>query len=57
VTALPLQRSPLRPVWLILPAAAALGWNVFRLWQFAGFLTQRQDSLMADGMTEAQAMA
>jgi hypothetical protein len=57
MTALPLPKSPLRPLWLILPSAAALGWNVFGLWQFAGFLTQTQDSLMADGMTEVQAMA
>jgi hypothetical protein len=57
MTALPLPKTQLRPLWLILPSAAALGWNVFGLWQFAGFLTQTQDGLMADGMTEAQAMA
>jgi hypothetical protein len=57
MTALPLSKSPPRPVWLVLPASAALAWNVFGLWQFGGFLTQTTDSLMAQGMTEAQALA
>jgi hypothetical protein len=59
MTILPLDqtRSAPRPAWLILPAAAALAWNVFGLWQFAGFLAQTPESLMAEGMTEAQAAA
>ncbi len=50
-----LTLSPPRPLWLILPAAGALAWNVFGLWQFAGFVTQTPDSLMQQGMTPAQA--
>jgi hypothetical protein len=46
-----------RPLWLMLPTGAALTWNIFGLWQFAGFLTQTPASLMAQGMTEAQAAA
>jgi hypothetical protein len=57
MTALPLPKSATRPLWLIVPATAALAWNVFGLWQFGGFLTQTEDSLMAQGMTEAQALA
>jgi hypothetical protein len=56
MTALPLPQAK-RPLWLVLPATAALAWNVFGLWQFGGFLTQTNDSLMAQGMTEAQALA
>jgi hypothetical protein len=57
MTALPLPKSTKRPLWLVLPATAALAWNVFGLWQFGGFMTQTNDSLMAQGMTEAQALA
>lgn len=57
MTALPLPKSATRPLWLVLPATAALAWNVFGLWQFGGFLTQSPASLMAEGMTEAQALA
>ncbi len=56
MTALPLPQTK-RPLWLVLPATAALAWNVFGLWQFGGFLTQTNDSLMDQGMTEAQALA
>lgn len=57
MTALPRPQLNHRPLWLILPAAAALAWNVFGLWQFGGFLNQTTESLMAQGMTEAQALA
>lgn len=57
MTALSLPNTARRPLWLVLPATAALVWNVFGLWQFGGFLTQTTDSLMAQGMTEAQALA
>lgn len=57
MTALPLPTSAKRPLWLVLAATAALAWNLFGLWQFGGFLTQTNDSLMAQGMTEAQALA
>jgi hypothetical protein len=57
MTALPLPNSAMRPLWLVLPATAALAWNLFGLWQLGGFLTQTNDSLMAQGMTEAQALA
>jgi hypothetical protein len=57
MSALPLPKSATRPLWLVLPATAALAWNVFGLWQFGGFLTQTVDSLMTMGMTEAQALA
>ena len=50
MTALPPEQTAPRPLWLILPTAAALAWNVFGRWQVAGVLTQTQDSLMADGM-------
>lgn len=48
---------PSRPLWLILPATAALAWNLFGLWQFASSLTHTRESLMAAGLTEAQAVA
>jgi hypothetical protein len=57
MTALPLSQPMKRPLWLILPTALALAWNVFGLWQFGGFLTQTNESLMAQGLTEAQATA
>ena len=57
MTALSLPNSAMRPLWLALPATAALAWNVFGLWQFGGFLTQTSDSLMAQGLTEPQALA
>lgn len=57
MTAFPVPQTTRRPLWLVLPATAALAWNVFGLWQFGGFLTQTQRSLMAQGMTEAQALA
>lgn len=57
MTALPLSQTKKRPLWLVLPAGAALAWNVFGLWQFGKFLTQTPASLMAEGMTEAQAAA
>lgn len=46
-----------RPLWLTVPTAAALAWNVFGLWQFAAFVTQTPDGLMSKGMTDAQAAA
>lgn len=57
MTAIPLPKSAKRPLWLVLAATAALAWNLFGLWQFGGFLTQTNESLMAQGMTEAQALA
>ncbi|MCX7287038.1 MAG: hypothetical protein NTW20_05640 [Rhodobacterales bacterium] len=57
MTALPVPQFTKRPLWLVLPATAALAWNVFGLWQFGGFLTQTQGSLVAQGMTGAQALA
>jgi hypothetical protein len=57
MTALPIPQPLKRPLWLILPTATALAWNVFGLWQFGGFLNQTDESLMAQGMTEAQALA
>jgi hypothetical protein len=57
MTALSLPQTPTRPFWLILPASAALAWNLFGLWQFAASLTHTPESLMAEGLTEAQAVA
>ena len=57
MTAVPVPQTSRRPLWLMVPAGAALAWNVFGLWQFGGFVTQTNDSLMAMGMTEAQALA
>jgi hypothetical protein len=57
MTAFPAPHTTKRPLWLILPTAAALAWNVFGLWQFGKFLTQTPARLMAEGMTEAQAAA
>jgi hypothetical protein len=57
MTAVPVPQTSRRPLWLTFPAGAALAWNVFGLWQFGGFVTQTNDSLMAMGMTEAQALA
>jgi hypothetical protein len=57
MTAVPVPQTAKRPQWLMLPAGAALAWNLFGLWQFGGILTQTTDSLMAMGMTEAQALA
>jgi hypothetical protein len=57
MTAVPVPQETRRPLWLILPTAGALAWNVFGLWQFGKFLTQTPASLMAEGMTEAQAAA
>ncbi|QYZ69984.1 hypothetical protein [Neotabrizicola shimadae] len=48
--------APPRPLWLILPAAGALAWNIFGLIRFADSLTQTPESLMAQGLTEAQAL-
>jgi uncharacterized membrane protein YpjA len=44
-------------LWLVLPAAGILAWNVFGLWQFAKSLTATPESLMAEGLTEVQAVA
>jgi hypothetical protein len=57
MTAIALSHSPVRPLWLTGPAAAALAWNVYGLWQFAKSLTHTPESLMAAGLTEAQALA
>lgn len=57
MTAFPLPQTTKRPLWLTLPSGAALAWNVFGLWQFGKFLNQTPTSLMAEGMTEAQAAA
>lgn len=57
MTAVPVPQTSRRPLWLMVPAGAALAWNVFGLWQFGKFLTQTPASLMAEGMTEAQAAA
>lgn len=57
MTALPLPQTLKRPLWLILPTAGAFAWNVFGLWQFGKFLTQTPASLIAEGMSDAQAAA
>lgn len=57
MTALSFPQPAKRPLWLILPTTACFSWNVFGLWQFGGFLTQTTESLMAEGLTEAQALA
>lgn len=50
-----LTLSPPRPLWLILPAAGGLLWSIFGLTRLADSLTQTPESLMAQGLTEAQA--
>jgi hypothetical protein len=43
------------PPWLKGVAALGIAWNLFGLVQFAGSFTQTVESLMATGMTQAQA--
>ena len=55
MSALALALTLPRPLW---PAAIALGgiaWNIFGLVQFAGTLTATEASMLAHGMTPAQA--
>jgi hypothetical protein len=46
---------PTPPLWQTTTVAAGLAWNIFGLYQFALSLTSTTASLMAKGMTEAQA--
>lgn len=56
MSALPLPASSSRlPVWLTAASLAGIAWNVFGLVQFAGAVTATEASLVASGMTPAQA--
>ena len=58
MSALPLPVSSSRlPVWLTDASLAGIAWNVFGLVQFAGAVTATEASLVASGMTPAQAAA
>lgn len=46
---------PTAPAWLWGTATLGIAWNLFGLVQFAGSFTQTTESLMAAGMTSAQA--
>ena len=46
---------PHRPPWLLATASLGAAWNVFGVVQFIRSLLQTQESLMASGMTAAQA--
>lgn len=51
-----LSKSSLRPpLWLLATAFAGLAWNAFGAVQFIGSLTATPQSLMASGLTAAQA--
>lgn len=43
------------PLWLTATSIAGIGWNLFGVVQFAGAATATADSLVASGMTPAQA--
>ncbi len=44
-----------RPAWLTATAGLGVLWNAYGAWQFAGSFSQTPASLMAAGMTPAQA--
>ncbi len=46
---------PHRPPWLVASASLGAAWNAFGIIQFIRSLRQTQESLMASGMTAAQA--
>lgn len=54
MTTLPLP-STRAPIWLTLTSLGGIGWNVFGVVQFASSVSATADSLVASGMTPAQA--
>ncbi len=47
--------EPKAPIWLLLAGGLGVLWNAYGLYQFIGSFRQTKDSLMAVGMTAAQA--